>query len=131
MQTLEQFVRQHGGPAKAAIVIGIAQTTLWRWLDGRCKPRGLTLRRLRELNIDPNPLSIPDKIAKTIRVRPLNEALAKNDEEMLLGMLTMPASERVADVDKLRVRLWRLSHSGRTAYMEQVVRVSRKMNART
>ena len=39
MSTLEQFLERSGGRAKAAILIGIAETTLWRWMQGRSRPR--------------------------------------------------------------------------------------------
>src|SRR5579883_1793903 len=99
MTTLEQFVERSGGRAKAAILIGIAETTLWRWTQGRSRPRGLALRRLTDLGIRWEHRAASDKIARVAQVRPAAEAFAKNEEEMLLGMLSMSSSERVGDVD--------------------------------
>jgi len=130
MSTLEQFVERSGGRAKAAVLIGIAETTLWRWTQGRSQPRGLALRRLKELGIQWEQGAATDKIARVARVRPTAEAFAKKEEEMLLGMLAMSPSARVADVDLLRVRLGGLAEGGgRPAPMSRVARVVRRADA--
>ena len=58
-----------------------------------------------ELGIEWEPGASTDKIARVVQVMPAAEAFAKNKEEMLLGMLSMSPGARVADVDRLRVRL--------------------------
>ncbi|PJB26387.1 MAG: hypothetical protein CO113_03685, partial [Elusimicrobia bacterium CG_4_9_14_3_um_filter_62_55] len=127
MSTLEQFVERSGGRAKAAVLIGIAETTLWRWTQGRSQPRGLALRRLKELGIQWEQGAATDKIARVARVRPTAEAFAKKEEEMLLGMLAMSPSARVADVDLLRVRLGGLTDGGaKPVSMSRVARVVRR-----
>jgi hypothetical protein len=130
MATLEQFVERSGGRAKAAVLIGIAETTLWRWKQGRSRPRGLALRRLTDLGIVWEKDAAAEKIARVVRVRPAAEAFAKNDEEMLLGMLSMSPSARVGDVDLLRARLGGLTQGGgKPAPMIRVVRVVRRGDA--
>ena len=130
MTTLEQFVERSGGRAKAAVLIGIAETTLWRWTQGRSKPRGLALRRLTDLGIQWGPGDAADRIARVAQVRPAAEAFAKNEEEMLLGMLSMSSSARVGDVDRLRVRLGGLTKGGgKPARMARVARVVRRVDA--
>lgn len=129
MKTLEQFVREAGGRAKAAVAIGVAETTLWRWSEGKAKPRGLALRRLRELGVELE--HAPRRIERVVQVRPAAEALAKDEEEMLLGMLSMSASERVADVDELRIRLGGLHTGGsRPSQLRKVVRIARRVDAK-
>ncbi len=129
MSTLEQFVERSGGRAKAAVLIGIAETTLWRWTQGRSQPRGLALRRLMDLGIQWEQGAATDKIARVVQVRPAAEAFARNEEEMLLGMLAMSSSARVGDVDLLRVRLGGLAEGGRLAPMSRVARVVRRADA--
>lgn len=130
MTTLERFVEQSGGRAKAAVLIGIAETTLWRWTQGRSRPRGLARRRLADLGIQWEPGAATDKIARVIQVRPAAEAFVKNEEEMLLGMLSMPPSARVGDVDLLRVRLAGVTPGGaKKAPMSRVARVVRRADA--
>lgn len=130
MTTLEQFVKRSGGRAKAAVIIGIAETTLWRWIQGRSRPRGLALRRLTDLGVAWARRVPTDKIARVIEVRPAAEACAKNEEEMLLGMLSMSPSARVGDVDLLRVRLGGLTRGGgKPAPMSRVARVVRRADA--
>lgn len=130
MTTLEQFVERSGGRAKAAVLIGVAETTLWRWAQGRSQPRGLALRRLSELGIQWEEGAASDKIARVVQVRPAAEAFAKNEEEMLLGMLSMSASARVGDVDLLRVRLGGLTEGGgKAARVSRVARVVRRADA--
>lgn len=132
MKTLAQFVRESGGRAKAAVAIGVAETTLWRWSEGKARPRGLALWRLRELGIDLEQAARPDKIERVIRVRPAAEAFEKNEEEMLLGMLSMSARDRVADVDAMRIRLGSLHVGGsRPSQMRKVVRIARRNDARS
>lgn len=46
------------------------------------------------------------KIDRVGTVRTKAEAFAKNDEEMLMGMLAMTPAERVDDVELLRKRLY-------------------------
>lgn len=131
MKTLEQFVNECGGRAKAAVAIGIDQTTLWRWSQGRSKPRGLALRRLQQLGLWPARAARINKIARCVQIRPAKEAFAKNDEEMLSGMLAMTPAERVADVDQLRVHLWGLGHSGnRPLGLERIARIVRRSDAK-
>ncbi|MFA6316975.1 MAG: hypothetical protein WC943_06115 [Elusimicrobiota bacterium] len=130
MTTLDQFVERSGGRAKAAILIGIAETTLWRWTQGRSQPRGLALRRLTELGIRWEQGAAVGKIARAVQVRPTAEAFAKNEEEMLLGMLSLSPRARVADVDFLRVRLGGLTQGGgKPAPMIRVARVVRRADA--
>ncbi len=129
MTNLEQFVERCGGRAKAAVLIGVAETTLWRWTQGRSQPRGLALRRLTDLGIQWEQGAATDKIARVIQVRPAAEAFVKNDEEMLLGMLSMSSSARVGDVDLLRVRLAGLKQGGKPAPMSRVARVVRRADA--
>lgn len=130
MTSLEEFVERSGGRAKAAVLIGIAETTLWRWMQGRSRPRGLARRRLTDLGIQWELGAATDKIERNVRVRPAAEAFAKNEEEMLLGMLSMSPRARVDDVDLLRVRLGRLAQGGgKPAPMSRVVRVVRKADA--
>lgn len=117
MTTLEQFVERSGGRAQAAVLIGVAETTLWRWAQGRARPRGLALRRLTELGVRWEQPAAAGKIARVVQVRPTAEVFAKKEEEMLLGMLAMSPSERVGDVDLLRVR------GGGTKRMSRVARV--------
>jgi len=125
MITLERFVEQSGGRAKTALLIGVAETTLWRWTQGRAQPRGLARRRLAELGVEWEKAAAGDKIARVVQVRPTAEAFAKNEEEMLLGMLAMSPSARVAEVDLLRVRLDKLERGAKPARMSRVVRVAR------
>jgi hypothetical protein len=130
MTTLEQFMERSGGRAKAAVLIGIAETTLWRWTQGRSRPRGLALRRLTDLGIRWKEAAAADKIARVVQVRPVAEAFAKNEEEMLLGMLSMPPRARVGDVDLLRVRLGGLAQGGdKPGPMVRVARVVRRADA--
>ena len=130
MITFEQFVERSGGRAKAAVLIGVAETTLWRWTQGRSQPRGLALRRLTDLGIQWEQRAARDRIAHVVQVRPAAEAFAKNEEEMLLGMLSMPPSARVGDVDLLRVRLGGLAQGGgKPAPMSRVAQVVRRANA--
>ncbi|MDE2141296.1 MAG: hypothetical protein KGJ84_02640 [Elusimicrobia bacterium] len=130
MTTLEQFVERSGGRAKAAILIGIAETTLWRWKQGRSQPRGLALRRLADLGIVWEQGATTEEIVRVVQVRPAAEAFAKNDEEMLLGMLSMSPSARVRDVDLLRVRLGGLAQGGgKPTAMIRAVRVVRRADA--
>jgi hypothetical protein len=130
MTTLEQFVEQSGGRAKAAVLIGIAETTLWRWTQGRSQPRGLALRRLTDLGIQWEQRAARDRIAHVVQVRPAAEAFAKNEEEMLLGMLAMSPRARVGEVDLLRVRLAGLTEGGsKPAPMSRVARVVRRADA--
>ncbi|MBI2069012.1 MAG: hypothetical protein HYT79_00275 [Elusimicrobia bacterium] len=130
MKNLEEFVRESGGRAKAAIAIGIAETTLWRWLENRAKPRGLARRRLSELGIKFDQPAGINKIAQVLRIRPAAEAFEKSDQEMLLGMLSMPPGKRVADVDALRVRLWGLGHAAsQSRRIEKVARILRRSDA--
>ncbi|MBI4668818.1 MAG: hypothetical protein HY747_06485 [Elusimicrobia bacterium] len=157
MRTLEQFVNECGGRAKASVAIGIDQTTLWRWSRGISEPRGLALRRLKQLGIRPVPVVlrrvparsavtsgqnfVPEalrsgaarinKIARFVQIRPAKEAFAKNDEEMLLGMLAMTPVERVADVDQLRIHFWSLGHDGSQPLgLERIARVVRRSDAK-
>lgn len=130
MTTLERFVERSGGRAKAAALIGIAETTLWRWTEGRSRPRGLALRRLTDLGIRWEPGAATDKIARVVQVRPNAEAFAENEEEMLLGMLSMSPQARVDDVDLLRLRLGGLKEGGgKPARMSRVARVVRRADA--
>ena len=129
MSTLEQFLERSGGRAKAAILIGIAETTLWRCMQGRSRPRGLALRRLAELGIAWEGSLAGEKIARVVKVRPAAEAFAKKDEEMLLGMLSLSPGARVGDVDRLRIRLGGLTPGGAPAPMRRVVRVARRTDA--
>ena len=130
MSDLEQFVERSGGRAKAAVLIGIAETTLWRWTQGRSKPRGLALRRLTELGVQWRVGVATNNIARVIHVRPVAQAFAKNEEEMLLGMLSMSASARVGDVDLLRVRLGGLTKGGgKPAPMRRAASVVRRAYA--
>lgn len=130
MRSLEEFVQQSGSRAKAAVIIGIAETTLWRWMEGKSKPRGLARWRLTELGINWEQKAKTDKIERVVQVRPATEAYAKNDEEMLLGMLSMSASQRVADADALRLRLWSLRRGGgRPRQMRRVARIVRRADA--
>ncbi|MBI4248272.1 MAG: hypothetical protein HY611_02125 [Elusimicrobia bacterium] len=130
MTTLEEFVERSGGRAKAAVLIGIAETTLWRWIQGRSQPRGLALRRLADLGIRWEWGAAAAKIARVVQVRPAAEAFAKSEEEMLLGMLAMSPSRRVGDVDLLRVRLGGLRKGGgKPAPMSRVARVVRRTDA--
>lgn len=130
MTTLKQFVEQSGGRAQAALRIGIAETTLWRWTQGRSQPRGLALRRLTDLGIQWEQGAATDKIARVVQVRPTAEAFAKDEEEMLLGMLSMSPNARVGDVDLLRVRLGGLTEGGdKPAPMSRVARVVRRADA--
>ena len=130
MTTLEQFVERSGGRAKAAILIGVAETTLWRWTQGRSQPRGLALRRLTDLGIQWEQGASMEKIARVVQVRPTAEAFEKNEEEMLLGMLSMSSSARVGDVDLLRIRLGGLTKGGgKPAPMSRVARVVRRADA--
>lgn len=130
MSTLEQFMERSGGRAKAAVLIGVAETTLWRWTQGRSQPRGLALRRLTDLGIRWKQGAAADKIARVVQVRPSAEAFAKNEAEMLLGMLAMSSRARVGDVDLLRVRLGGLAEGGgRPAPMIRVARVVRRADA--
>lgn len=127
MRTLEQFVNKHGNLAKAAVAIGIAETTLWRWIKNKSKPRGLALRRVMELGISLGQTFTLDKITRVVKVRPRRMAFAKNDEEMLLGMFDMTPGERVADADQLRLSLWNLAHGSAPApRLERVARISRR-----
>lgn len=50
--------------------------------------------------------ALPRKIARVGGVRSKAEAFAKNEEEMLLGMLAMTPAQRVEDVELLRKRLY-------------------------
>ena len=130
MRSLENFVRQAGGRAKAAIAIGVAETTLWRWMEGRAKPRGLARGRLKALGIQWERSDGLNHIARVVQVRPVAEAFGKNDEEMLMGMLSMSPDARVADPDALRVRLWSLGHgAGRSQAIEKVARIARRLDA--
>lgn len=130
MTTLARFLEQSGGRAKAAVLIGVAETTLWRWTQGRSRPRGLALRRLTDLGIEWERIAAADKIARVVQVRPAAEAFAKNEEEMLLGMLSMSPRARVGDVDLLRVRLGGLAQGGgKPASMSRVARVVRRADA--
>lgn len=130
MATLQQFLQRSGGRAQAALLIGVAETTLWRWTQGRSRPRGLALRRLTELGIRWEQDAAADKIARVVQIRPAGEAFARDDEEMLLGMLSLPPSARVGDVDRLRVRLGGLNRGpGKPAPMRRVARVVRRADA--
>ncbi|MBI4425651.1 MAG: hypothetical protein HY554_18110 [Elusimicrobia bacterium] len=130
MTTLQKFVERSGGRAKAAVLIGVAETTLWRWTQGRSRPRGLALRRLTDLGIQWKQGDATDKIARIVQVRPAAEAFAKNEEEMLMGMLSLSPSARVRDVDILRVRLGGLAQgAGKPAPMSRVARVVRRADA--
>lgn len=136
MKTLRKFIKESGGRARAAVAIGVAETTLWRWLEGRAKPRGLAVWRLTELGIagpDANTGGAGghgDKIARVAAVRRANEAFEKDDEEMLSGMSAMSPGERVADVETLRARLWGIRHGGaRLPRMVKVARVIRRADA--
>lgn len=131
MKTLEQFVRDSGGRAKAAVIIGVAETTLWRWSEGKVKPRGLALWRLRELGVNPELPARPDKIERVIQVRPAAEAFGKDEEEMLAGMLSMSARDRVADVDAMRIRLGGLHiGGGPPSQIRTVAWIARRADAR-
>ncbi|MCX5787816.1 MAG: hypothetical protein NTX64_04805 [Elusimicrobia bacterium] len=130
MTALERFVERSGGRAKAAVLIGIAETTLWRWIEGRSRPRGLALRRLSELGIGWEQGAAADRIARVVQVRPAAEAFAKTEEEMLLGMASMSPDRRVGEVDLLRVRLGGLAQGGgKPAPMSRVARVVRRADA--
>lgn len=130
MTPLERFVERSGGRAKAAVLIGIAETTLWRWTQGRSQPRGLALRRLRDLGIRWERGAGTDKIARVVQVRPAGKAFAKNEEEMLAGMVSMSPSARVGEVDLLRVRLAGLTQGGaKRAPMRRVAQVVRRADA--
>lgn len=130
MITLERFVELSGGRAKTAVLIGVAETTLWRWTQGHARPRGLALRRLTDLGVQWEKVPAADKIARVVQVRPTSEAFAKNEEEMLLGMLALSPSARVADADRLRVRLGRLTQGGgKQARMRRVAKVARRADA--
>ena len=129
MTTLERFVERSGGRAQAAVLIGVAETTLWRWLQGRARPRGLARRRLLELGIRWERGGAAGRIARVVRVRPAAEAFAKKEAEMLLGMLSMSPGARVGDVDLLRARLGGLKGGGAPAPIRRVVRVVRRADA--
>lgn len=130
MTDLERFVERSGGRAKAAVLIGIAETTLWRWTQGRSRPRGLALRRLTDLGIQWEQGAATDRIARVVQVRPAAEAFAKNEEEMLLGMLSLSPRARVGDVDLMRVRLGGLAQGGgKPTPMRRVARVVRRADA--
>jgi len=132
MTTLKQFVRDSGSRAKAAVAIGVAETTLWRWSEGKAKPRGLALWRLQELGIKLEQAARLDKIERVIQVRSSIEAFAKEEEEMLMGMLSMSARDRVADVDALRNRLGGLQKGGnRPSQLRKVVRIVRRADAQS
>lgn len=127
MSTLELFVERSGGRANAAVLIGVAETTLWRWTQGRSRPRGLALRRLAELGIRWEQGAATDEIARVVQVRPAAEAFANNEEEMLLAMLSMSPSARVSDADLLRARMGGLTEGGaKQASMSRVARVVRR-----
>ena len=49
---LTEWVHRQGGQAQAAAIVGIRTETLNRWLRGRIRPRGLSLRRLKELGVN-------------------------------------------------------------------------------
>lgn len=44
--TLAQFVMQCGGPVAASKKIGTTYKTVYRWLNGTAKPRGLYVKAL-------------------------------------------------------------------------------------
>lgn len=50
-KTLNRFVKECGNTEKAAVIIGVSFTTLYRWLRGAAKPRGLSAERLKYLGI--------------------------------------------------------------------------------
>lgn len=88
------------------------------------------MRRLRDLGIEWERGAATDKIARVVQVRPTAEAFAKNEEEMLLGMLSMSSNARVGDVDLLRARLGGLTQGGgKPAPMSRVARVVRRADA--
>lgn len=129
MVELETFVERAGGRAEAAVLIGVAETTLWRWLRGRSRPRGLALRRLEDLGIAWSRGAAAGRIARVARVRTAAEAHASNEDEMLAGMLALSPAARVADVDLLRIRLGRQKRRGGAASMTRTVRVVRRADA--
>lgn len=50
--TLQQYVKQEGGPERAAYSIGVTGMTVRRWLKGETQPGGhLVLERLKKLGI--------------------------------------------------------------------------------
>lgn len=49
--TLEAYVARYPSQDEAALVIGVRTETLNRWLNKRRSPRGLAVKRLRELGI--------------------------------------------------------------------------------
>jgi len=81
MTSLERFVAKSGGRAKAAVLIGIAETTLWRWTQGRSKPRGLALRRLMDIGVRWEEGTATNKIARVLKVRPAAVAFARVGSE--------------------------------------------------
>ena len=50
--TLSQFTAQNGGQERTAAILGVAFSTLNRWLRRHAKPRGLSLQRLADMGID-------------------------------------------------------------------------------
>jgi hypothetical protein len=48
---LTEWVHGQGGQAQAAAIVGVRTETLNRWLRGHIRPRGLSLRRLKELGV--------------------------------------------------------------------------------
>lgn len=49
--TLKEYVKIAGSQEEAAHLIGVAHSTLNRWLLGKSKPHGLSRDRLRDLGI--------------------------------------------------------------------------------
>ena len=58
--TLAEYVKKQGSQEKAAASIGVTHATVWRWLHGRSKPRGLELARLQMMGVELGEKKIPD-----------------------------------------------------------------------
>ncbi len=50
--TLRQFIKKIGSPEGAAVELGVKPSTVWRWLNKICRPKGNNARRLRELGVE-------------------------------------------------------------------------------
>lgn len=49
--TLRQFIKASGGIPQAAWDIGVRESTIWRWLNKKVKPKGNNARRLKDLGV--------------------------------------------------------------------------------
>jgi transposase len=50
-KAIEAFADKNGGQEKAAEIIGVDFSTINRWINLKSKPKGLALKRLRELKV--------------------------------------------------------------------------------